>query len=269
MNRDKVNKVLAPSSKSNILVHQWLETHHLTNKATVENDWIIIEGTLGDAEKLLNAQYEVFENSVTRKLTARTLSYSLPAELHTHVDIIAPTIKFPSMSAQRSTIIPDFPPPDSDVTIASFGEQSPFKVAPSCNSSITVDCLKALYKVGDFKAASDDGNQIALAGFLEQYAQHDDLAQFLEKYVPAGVGADFSEILINGGVNLQDNVAGSQSIGEANLDIQVYQPSHCKDLKSCKGQPNGILTLLLVWPWTCISYQHYIYLNRRQASREH
>jgi len=221
MDRAQVNKILAPSPASFDLVQGWLELHQLTSKATIENDWVIIQGTIEDVDKLLNTQYQLFENSKTGKVTIRTTSYSLPAALHAHIDIIAPTIKFPSMSAQRSTIVPDFPAPDAEVAIESFNEQGALAVAASCNSTITVDCLKALYKVGDFKAASNDGNRLALAGFLEQYAQHDDLALFLKKYVPGATGADFSEILINGSVNLQDNVAGTQSIGEANLDIQV------------------------------------------------
>ena len=220
MNRATVNNMIAPLSASFELVQDWLEQHELASKTTLQNDWIIVQGTVGDAAKLLNAQYQVFENSITGKVTARTLSYSIPAALHSHIDIIAPTIKFPSISAQGSTIVPDFPAPDADVAIESFHSKA-VGLAASCNSSITVACLRDLYKVGDFKAASDDGNHLALAGFLEQYAQHDDLAQFLAKYVPEGVGADFSEILINGSVNLQDNVAGTQSIGEANLDIQV------------------------------------------------
>jgi len=221
MDRDEVNKMLAPSLESYDIVQGWLELHQLSTKSMVENDWIIVQGTIEDAENLLNTQYQLFGNRDTGKVTARTLSYSLPAALHAHIDIIAPTIKFPTMSAKRSTIVPNFPTSDSEVAVASIQEQGALDAAASCNSSITIDCLKSLYKVGDFKAASDDGNQLALAGFLEQYAQHDDLALFLNKYVPAGIGADFTEILINGSVNLQDNVAGPQSIGEANLDIQV------------------------------------------------
>jgi tripeptidyl-peptidase-1 len=79
---------------------------------------------------------------------------------------------------------------------------------------------KALYKFNHFRASRRNGNELALAGFLEEYAQHDDLQQFLTTYDPEAVGFDFGEILINGGLNTQDATGGPQQIVEANLDIQ-------------------------------------------------
>jgi tripeptidyl-peptidase-1 len=91
----------------------------------------------------------------------------------------------------------------------------------ACNSTITPACLEALYKFKHFRASRRNGNEIALAGFLEQYAQHDDLDQFIGTYAPDQAGANFSTVLINGGLNTQDNDSDQyQKIGEANLDVQ-------------------------------------------------
>lgn len=220
LSRLEVNDLLAPSKDSFDSVLEWLESQGVSNKSAVENDWIIVDGTIGDAERLLQTQYQVFENEETGKSTARTLGYSLPASLHHHVDIIAPTIKFSTPFAHRSTIVKDFPVPAATFSTSSVADVHDGLNVTACNSTITPDCIKALYKFKHFRASRRNGNEIALAGFLEEYAQHDDLQQFLSTYDPEAVGFDFSEVLINGGLNLQDNVSGPQAIGEANLDIQ-------------------------------------------------
>jgi tripeptidyl-peptidase-1 len=218
LSRLELRDMLAPSQKSYDMVQEWLEETGFSDKATIENDWIIINGTVGDAAKLLEAEYQLFENKATGKMTARTLAYSLPAALHAHIDMVAPTIKFGSTSAMRSTLVKNYPAPA--VVQSSSGNVHDGLDVVACNSSITPDCLKALYKFNHFRASRRNGNAFILAGFLEEYAQHDDLAQFLGTYAPNANGSDFSTILINNGSNLQQNSSGPQQTGEANLDIQ-------------------------------------------------
>ncbi|CZR50339.1 related to Tripeptidyl-peptidase sed3 [Phialocephala subalpina] len=216
----EINNFIAPPKESYDLTLEWLESMGLAGKSTVENDWVILDGTIGDAEKLLQTEYQLFENTETGKTTVRVLEYSIPAALHAYVDIIAPTIKFSTPSPQISTIVKDFEAPDIKFAASSVADVHDGLDVVACNSSITPDCIKALYKFKHFRGSRRNGNEIALAGFLEEYAQHDDLAQFLATYEPTANGSDFKEVLINGGLNLQDSVSGPQSIGEANLDIQ-------------------------------------------------
>ena len=219
LSRVEVNSMLAPAKASYDLVLEWLEAQGLSPKSTIENDWIILDGTIGDAEELLQTRYQVFENSETGQLTARTLAYSLPAALHAHVDIIAPTIKFSTPSPHMSTIVKDYPAPAIKASTSSASDVHD-GLSACDNTTITPDCIKALYKFKHFRGSRRNGNEIGLAGFLEEYAQHDDLAQFLSAYEPSANGSDFSTVLINNGLNTQQNVGGPQSIGEANLDIQ-------------------------------------------------
>jgi tripeptidyl-peptidase-1 len=217
LSRVELRDMLAPSQQSYDAVQKWLKEHGLSDKATIENDWVIIDGTVGNAAELLQAKYQLFENKASGKVTARTLVYSLPASLHAHIDMVAPTIKFGSTSAMKSTL-KNYPAPAT--AKPSPGDVHDGLDVVACNTSITPDCLKALYKFKDFRASQQNGNQFILAGFLEEYAQHDDLAQFLGQYAPYANGSDFSTILINNGSNLQDNVSGPQQTREANLDIQ-------------------------------------------------
>ncbi|KAE9381004.1 subtilisin-like protein [Stipitochalara longipes BDJ] len=218
LSRVELRDMLAPSQRSYDMVATWLKEHGLSDKATIENDWIIIDGTIGDAAELLQAEYQVFESKADGKTTARTLAYSLPNALHDHVDMVAPTIKFSTTSAMRSTIVKNYPAPAVIKSSSGNIHNGLDKVA--CNNSITPDCLKALYNFKDFRASRRNGNEFLLAGFLEEYAQHNDLAQFLSAYAPNANGSDFSTILINNGSNLQVNVSGPQNHGEAKLDIQ-------------------------------------------------
>jgi tripeptidyl-peptidase-1 len=216
LSRVELRDILAPLPQSYDMVAEWLKEKGVSEKATIEDDWVIIDGTIGDAAELLQAEYQLFENKATGKLTARTLAYSLPNALHAHIDIVAPTIKFSTPSAMRSTIVQNYPVPAA--VKSSPGDVHDGLDVIACNSSITPDCLKALYKFKHFRASARNGNQLALAGFIEQYAQHDDLAQFLGVYSPNANGSDFSTMLINNGTNLQVKDLGS--IEEANLDIQ-------------------------------------------------
>lgn len=219
MSREEVNAMLAPSKESFDVVSAWLEAQGLSKVATIENDWIVVDSTVGDVEELLQTEYHLYKSTQTGKTTVRTTEYSLPSALHAHVDIIAPTIKFSTPSAQKSMIIKDMTIPASQLSHA--GNVHDGLNATACNSTITPDCIAALYKFKNFRGSRRNGNSFALAGFLEEYAQHDDLAQFLATYEPKAVGSDFSEVLINGGLNTQQNTTNvTQEMGEANLDIQ-------------------------------------------------
>ncbi|KAI6247881.1 Tripeptidyl-peptidase sed3 [Erysiphe necator] len=217
MDREAVNNYLAPFPESFDLVQGWLEYEGAGN-VTVQNDWIILDTTIEEVEKLLNTKYQVYENNETGQLILRTLSYKLPSSLHSHIDLVAPTIKFSTPSAHRSTLV-DWP--YEEETKSANKEILENGVSAECNNSITIDCLKDLYNLRDFSPSSNPNNQFALAGFLEEYAQHDDLKKFLSTYEPAAAKSDFSTILINGGQNTQQNTVDYPlNMGEANLDIQ-------------------------------------------------
>ncbi|KAI9047101.1 hypothetical protein LZ554_009174 [Drepanopeziza brunnea f. sp. 'monogermtubi'] len=222
LSREEVNSMIAPPKESFTQVLGWLAAYNLTSQAKIENDWVVVDTTIGTVETLLATRYQIFENPESGKTAARTLEYSLPAVLHAYVDIVAPTIKFSAPVPQLSTIVKDFDAPVALNKVGAAADIHDGLDTVACNVSTTPDCIKALYKFKHFRGSRRNGNRIGLAGFLEQYAQHDDLAQFLETFVPGTYGneSDFTELLINGGLNTQDATGGPQSIVEANLDIQ-------------------------------------------------
>ena len=73
-----------------------------------------------------------------------------------------------------------------------------------------------LYNV-HYKASPNNGNRIAYASFLEEYARYSDLNYFVGNVTPYAQGQNFSVVSIAGGLNDQSARNDSR---EANLDCQ-------------------------------------------------
>ena len=71
-------------------------------------------------------------------------------------------------------------------------------VDASCNTTITPTCLKQLYNAVGFTPSASNGNQIAVTGYLEQFANFADLQSFFKEEVPAAVGSSFKVVSIHG-----------------------------------------------------------------------
>jgi len=76
---------------------------------------------------------------------------------------------------------------------ASRGED----VDPSCNSTITITCLKQLYGI-NHQPSARNGNQIGLTGYLNEFANIADLQLFYAMQAPAALKSTFSFISVNG-----------------------------------------------------------------------
>lgn len=60
------------------------------------------------------------------------------------------------------------------------------KVSQNCSAAITPQCLKDLYGTNGYVPSTMVNNSIGITGYLEQYANMDDLHQFLQTYVRIG-----------------------------------------------------------------------------------
>lgn len=91
-------------------------------------------------------------------------------------------------------------PVDANAPAISVPSASGGKVDASCNSTITVTCLKELYNAVGYTPRANIGNEIAATGYLEEFANFADLQAFYEDQVPAAaaVNASFKVISING-----------------------------------------------------------------------
>lgn len=166
---------MAPHPKSVHAVHSWLDSHDIDSEAiTRVGDWVTLRITVAQAERMLGAKYNVYHHPASSEKVVRTMSYSLPRDLHSHVDVVAPTTYFGTLRSMRVT---SFVQPDLDISeefaeVASF---APGAVSPSCGSKITPECLRALYNTADYVPTQTATNRLGVAGFLDEFANYADL----------------------------------------------------------------------------------------------
>ncbi|KZV90055.1 subtilisin-like protein [Exidia glandulosa HHB12029] len=148
-----------------------------------------------------------------RAIGVRTLQYSIPTALKSSISLLYPGVSFWNPSA-----VPKFEAvPNSEAKREEGAlEIEKRQIPTSCQTTITPKCLQALYGI-PATPATVPANQIAVSGFIEEYANQADLTQFLRVNRPEIVNATFSTQLLDGGVNPQTR---SQAGIEANLDIQ-------------------------------------------------
>lgn len=135
----------------------------------------------------------------TGETIVRTTSYSLPEYLHKHIEVVQPTTLFAQFKDMRSTI--SWPAPDESFlqNLASNGAEldSSGLVDRTCNLTITIRCLQQLYKTAGYVPDAAN-NSIAVTGYLEQYANKQDLRSFYLDQRPEAVNSTFETVLVNG-----------------------------------------------------------------------
>jgi len=212
---DEVNALTAPQPQHVSQILHWLEqggvsTDEITR--TPNSDMMTVKCTVKQAETLLHAEYYEFEHKEMGQQLMRTLRYHVPSYLTDMIDVIGPTVRFPS----TATIAKARKAPVSAVSSLKsvrkqhrVGGGAAKKVRDVDCSSTTPTCLRSQYSVNDYKASSSN-TSVAVTGFLEQYISPTDLATFFSTYDPSN--ARTAQIV-------GDNNAASPGV-EASLDIQ-------------------------------------------------
>lgn len=177
MNHAELKRMLQPSSNASEAVLGWLEMQGVP-RADIEDDgdWINFYVPAVEAERILDTKFYYYSNSMSQKQTIRTLHYSVPRSLHQYIQMIQPTTRFGQMKAERSTIYEHFEmgPQRGHGSYHGGGLNATF-----CNTTITPQCIKALYNYGDFRASAHNGNKIGVCGYLKEIAKFKDFNQFV------------------------------------------------------------------------------------------
>lgn len=134
----------------------------------------------------------------------RTTSYSLPENLHEHIDVVQPTTMFGRFKRDRSTIVwIDEKAEDTIEEAQSFvtsivDSVSGSVVDASCNTTITIKCLKQLYNAVGFCAKPGRNNSIGITGYLEENANIQDLQSFYADQRPDALNSSFRFLSVAG-----------------------------------------------------------------------
>ncbi|KAI0666436.1 family S53 protease [Trametes maxima] len=216
LTREEVNAFIAPKAQSVSAVNAWLEENDIkTTKVSTAGDWLKISIPVSKANTLLDAEFSVFNHTPSGRTSIRTLSYSIPADLQSHLNFVHPTIAF-----TQPFVGPAFtaPPSRGNRTAPLAANLSSDATVPSsCGNTITPQCLQALYGIPTARA-SVATNKLAVSGFIDQFANQADLRKFLTTLRPdLPSTTTFTLQILDGGENpQQSNQAGL----EADLDTQ-------------------------------------------------
>ncbi|KAL1990321.1 hypothetical protein VTN49DRAFT_6160 [Thermomyces lanuginosus] len=221
LKRDEIKELMRPSAATSEKVLAWLRDEGVPDDRIQDDGaWIKFTVPVSTAEKLLNTEFYVFQNQKTGSQLIRTLEYSVPQDIHSSIKLIQPTTRFSNMGPQLKRVVPLG---KSGEVKAQACEEGTGEVkaqdcweGETCDELIRPDCLKDLYKIGDYVADNNPRNKIGISGYLDQYARYADFQKFLERHAPDRLDANFTVELINGGKNEQNSTVDST---EAALDI--------------------------------------------------
>lgn len=158
LSRDELKAMLRPRSTASQSVLNWLQTEGVPSEDIEDSgDWINFYATTAAAERILNTKFFSYRNSVAGNERIRTLEYSVPRELHKHIHMIQPTTRFGG--PQHSHVNEYFkigPAREKHTGYSGNGLNATF-----CNSTITPQCLRDLYRVGNFTGSAKNGQSFS------------------------------------------------------------------------------------------------------------
>ncbi|KAL8278991.1 hypothetical protein RQP46_008660 [Phenoliferia psychrophenolica] len=186
-----------PHEDSISSVKAWLEKAGLDGsrmRASPGGNWLQGVVSVAEVESLLDTKYEHYKHT-NDAYSLGCDSYSLPADVRDHIDLIQPTTHLfaPRANARVSA------PKSASAALAIQNSTM------TCTALTTLACLRQLYNINYVQQATARNS----LGIAERYVQSD-FDIFAAKYIPSIASID--------GGNLEE--AANSTSGESNLDVQ-------------------------------------------------
>ncbi|TFK55639.1 tripeptidyl peptidase A [Heliocybe sulcata] len=221
LSKEEVEALVAPHPQSLSAVDDWLASHGISQSdlsRSPARDWVKVKVPVSLAEEMLDTTYHVWRHVDSGETIVRTTVYGLPEHIHGHVDLVQPTTLFSTFRGMKTTYRWSANKQQSATSsAASIRSASGTVVDASCNSTITITCLKELYNATGYNSSATNGNTIGITAYLEQYANYMDLQDFYAQQRPDAVNSTFNFVSVNGG---QNNQTASAAGVEADLDVE-------------------------------------------------
>ncbi|KAI0059672.1 hypothetical protein BV25DRAFT_1908615 [Artomyces pyxidatus] len=211
LSKSEVEALVAPHPDSVSAVDAWLLEHGIPDSACTRSpagDWVSVRVPVPVAERMLDTTFHVWKHTEDGNEIVRTTRYSLPAHLHAHVELVQPTTLFSRVKARRAEArsvgvqarVHDV----RGVVAVARSDGTKLTVDAGCNETVTIACIRQFFNIGDYRASGTNGNQIAVAGYSEEYANAKDQQLFYADQLPEALNTTFKYVLVNGGKNGQD-----------------------------------------------------------------
>lgn len=172
LSREQVRELVKPRQESTDAVLAWLESAGVPAQ-NIENtgDWINFRATVSEVESLLNADFNVYSHGNSSSFRTRTLAYSVPEAIRSHITTIQPTTVFSGMQKPTTSLathekVHDVEGLSStlDLSVLDTNKTEALKV---CNYFIVPNCLRLLYSIGNYTAKPAAKTIFGISGFLE------------------------------------------------------------------------------------------------------
>jgi len=185
LTKAEVEALVVPPQESLSVVDTWLKSFDVDTDSLARSpgkDWVILVVPVHKAENLLNTvrlrltslhplmssqKYSVWKHAESGEEIIRTTSYSLPAHLHKHIDVVQPTTMFGQLRSQGSTIFSSTKAyKQVQLELASTSELVKANtVPPICAYVITIQCLELIYNFKNYHPSGRDSS-IGVTGYL-------------------------------------------------------------------------------------------------------
>lgn len=229
LSQEEMKALLRPSSESTLTITTWLREGGAKD---IEDDgeWIHFTSSVQQAENLLNTKFGLYKHENSGVESTRAMGYSVPQHCRQHIRMIHPITRFGQPRPQISTtgrfvpLAEQIPAGVSRVANTSAAGTRPTAKFDSkfCNSTITPDCLRGLYSMGDYQPTPGIGS-LGVAGYLDEIPKVQALQGFISKHAPYAAGTNISIVAVNGGSVDQAQNLKLDDV-EANLDVQYTAP---------------------------------------------
>lgn len=218
MSVEQIKDLLAPAQESVDRVMGWLASHEISTSETERvGDFIHVLVPIHKAEAMLDTEYNTYHSQGSK--VVRALRYSLPFDLHEHVDLIQPTTMFGSLHKHSSKAIridDSVSVPKTRGSPLTRQRAAPFYGREVSAYNVTISSLRNLYNIGKY-TATNASTSVAIASYLEQYANYEDYLNFTSTFAPYNGDTTWNVTSINEGLN---NQTLSEAGDEADLDVQ-------------------------------------------------
>lgn len=192
LSQSEISKLVKPSTDTLNQVHTWLHSNGISGdqlQYSTAKDWISLSLPVSTLEDLLQTKYSVFQHT-TGDLAIRTDSgsYSLPASLHDHVDLISPTNSFfRPRSRNGAKVIKAYGASEEKTSLWERMASYP-SVADVCDTeNVTPECIRTYYGTIDYVPKAAGKNQVALTDYDGESSNRSDTRIFLEMFRPDAV----------------------------------------------------------------------------------
>jgi len=185
LSREEISELTSPPQE---VVDKVLEWYGAGPKDYHAGGFIKRLVTVGEAEKLLNSEYYVFEHTTGQQVIRMIDRYGVDSSVAPHISFASPSIRFPTKSEMVSTLISEEIDIDNIAATNDDLDDTNQKLDDPIDPELDSQpyYIRTLYNIT--ATGTRDDHKQAVAEFLTQIFSQDDQDTFYNRFYPKGAG---------------------------------------------------------------------------------